>query len=158
MVMPVVYVFDDDYYLVDCICDDSSDYNLQENRLTHMICFHQMQRCEFESNAGGDRLAKNVAEKVKAKEGRCSITTKPTETNKETRIIVNSNWVKEHILFKDKSLYARHSDYGVFMNQLLSYSVSGKNPHDDVPDALANFTLFVTKPVRKAARIFGNFL
>lgn len=158
MVLPVVYVFDDDYYLVDCICDNSSDYNLQENRLTSIICYHQMQRCEFESNAGGDRLAKNVAEKVKAKEGRCSITTKPTETNKETRIIVNSNWVKEHMLFKDKSLYTRQSDYGVFMNQLLSYSVSGKNPHDDVPDALANFTLFVTKPVRKAARIFGNFL
>lgn len=158
MVLPVVYVFDDDYYMVDCICDNSSDYNLQENRLTSIICYHQMQRCEFESNAGGDRLAKNVAEKVKAKEGRCSITTKPTETNKETRIIVNSNWVKEHMLFKDKSLYTRQSDYGVFMNQLLSYSVSGKNPHDDVPDALANFTLFVTKPVRKAARIFGNFL
>lgn len=158
MVLPVVYVFDDDYYMVDCICDNSSDYNLQENRLTSIICYHQMQRCEFESNAGGDRLAKNVAEKVKAKDGRCSITTKPTETNKETRIIVNSNWVKEHMLFKDKSLYTRQSDYGVFMNQLLSYSVSGKNPHDDVPDALANFTLFVTKPVRKAARIMSNFL
>ena len=158
MVLPVIYVFDDDYYLVDCICDDSSDYNLQENRLSKKICEHQMQRCEFESNAGGDRLAKNVAEKVKAMEGRCSITTKPTETNKETRIIVNSNWVKEHILFKDKSLYVRNSDYGRFMNGLLTYSVAGKNPHDDVPDAMANFALFATRPERKAARIMKNFL
>ena len=117
-----------------------------------------MQRCEFESNAGGDRLAFNVTQRVKEKGGRCSITTKPTETNKETRIIVNSNWVKEHILFKDKSLYTRQSDYGTFINQLLSYSVSGKNPHDDVPDALANFALFATRPERKAARIMPNFL
>jgi len=158
MVLPVVYVFDDDYYMVDCICDNSSDYNLQESRLTNIICEHEMQRCEFESNAGGDRLAKNVAERVKAKNGRCSITTKPTETNKETRIIVNSNWVKEHMFFKDKSLYSRQSDYGKFMNMMLSYSVSGKNPHDDVPDALANFTLFATRPERKAARIMKNFL
>lgn len=158
MVLPVVYVFDDDYYMVDCICDDSSDYNLQETRLSKKIVEHQMQRCEFESNAGGDRLAKNVTEKVKEAGGRCSITTKPTETNKETRIIVNSNWVKEHILFKDKSLYVRNSDYGRFMNGLLTYSVAGKNPHDDVPDALANFTLFATRPERKVARIMKNFL
>ena len=117
-----------------------------------------MQRCEFESNAGGDRLAFNVTQRVKEKNGRCSITTKPTETNKETRIIVNSNWVKEHMLFKDKSLYTKQSDYGVFINQLLSYSVSGKNKHDDVPDALANFALFATRPERKVARIMPNFL
>ena len=158
MVLPVVYVFDDDYYMVDCICDDSSDYNLQESRLSKKICDHQMQRCEFESNAGGDRLAKNVTDRVKEMGGRCSITTKPTETNKETRIIVNSNWVKEHILFKDKSLYVRNSDYGRFMNGLLTYSVAGKNPHDDVPDAMANFALFATRPERKAARIMKNFL
>ena len=158
MVMPIVYVFDDDYYMVDCVCDNSSDYNLQEQKLAKKICEHGMQRCEFESNAGGDRLAFNVTKRVKDLEGRCSITTKPTETNKETRIIVNSNWVKEHMLFKDKSLYTRQSDYGTFINQLLSYSVSGKNPHDDVPDALANFSLFATRPERKAARIMRNFL
>ena len=158
MVLPVVYVYDDDYYMVDCVCDNSSDYNLQEQKLAKTICNHNMQRCEFESNAGGDRLAFNVTQRVKEQGGRCSITTKPTETNKETRIIVNSNWVKEHILFKDKSLYTRQSDYGVFINQLLSYSVAGKNAHDDVPDALANFALFATRPERKAARIMRNFL
>ena len=29
------------------------------------------------------------------------------------------------------------------MGFLLSYSVRGKNPHDDVPDGLASFALFV---------------
>lgn len=158
MVLPVVYVYDDDYYMADCVCDNSSDYNLQEQKLAKIICDHEMQRCEFESNAGGDRLAKNVSDIVKKQGGRCSITTKPTETNKETRIIVNSNWVKEHMLFKDKSLYSRQSDYGHFVNMMLSYSVSGKNKHDDVPDALANFALFATRPERKAARIMRGFL
>ena len=158
MVMPICYVYGEDHYLVDCVCDDSSDYNLQEQKLAKKICDHNMQRCEFESNAGGDRLAFNVTKRVKEMEGRCSISTKPTETNKETRIIVNSNWVKEHVLFKDESLYTRQSDYGRFINQLLTYSVAGKNKHDDVPDALANYALFVTKPERKIARIMRNFL
>lgn len=158
MVLPCLYVYGDDHYLVDVVCNNSSDYNLQEERLTNIICEHEMQRAEFESNAGGDRLAANVAAKVKERGGRCSITTKPTETNKETRIIVNSNWVKEHVLFKDSSLYTRKSEYGEFMNQLLSYSVSGKNPHDDVPDAMANYALFATKPERKVARIMHGFL
>jgi len=158
MSMPICYVYDDDYYMVDCVFDDSSDYNRQETKLAKKICEHDMQRCEFESNAGGDRLAFNVTNRVKEMKGRCSITTKPTETNKETRIIVNSNWVKEHMLFKDQSLYTRQTDYGRFMNQMLTYSVSGKNPHDDAVDSLANFALFATRPERKAARIMRNFL
>jgi len=158
MVMPICYVYGEDHYMVDCVCDDSADYNLQEQKLAKKIVDHNMQRCEFESNAGGDRLAFNVTKRVKELEGRCSITTKPTETNKETRIIVNSNWVKEHILFKDPSLYNKQSDYGRFINQLLTYSVAGKNKHDDVPDAMANYALFVTKPERKVAKIMRNFL
>ena len=66
---------------------------------------------------------------------------KRSESNKESRIYQTANWVKQHILFKDKSLYEGKSDYGVFMSQLLSYSVSGKNTNDDVPDVLANHAI-----------------
>ena len=158
MAMPICYVYGEDHYMVDCVYDDSADYNLQETKLAKKIVDHNMQRCEFESNAGGDRLAFNVTKRVKEMNGRCSITTKPTETNKETRIIVNSNWVKEHILFKDESAYSRQSDYGRFMSNILTWSVAGKNKHDDGVDSLANYTLFVTKPERKVAKIMRNFL
>lgn len=148
MVLPVFYRYGDDYYMVDTICDNSSDFGVQQNRLANIILQHNMQQCEFESNAGGSRLAKEVADLVDAQGGRCNITTKPTESNKETRIIVNSDWIKKHCLFKDKELYQRKSDYGEFMYWLLSYSVTGKNPHDDVPDCLANFALYCTKETR----------
>lgn len=158
MSMPICYVYGDDYYMHDCLFDDSADYNLQERRLCEKIVNNDMQRCEFESNAGGSRLAFNIAQKLKQRQSRCSITTKPTETNKETRIIVNSNWVKEHMLFKDEALYARQGDYGRFMHQMLTYSVAGKNKHDDAVDSLANFALFATKPERKVARIMRGIL
>jgi len=148
MVLPCFYQYDDDFYMVDCICDDSSDFGMQHERLSNIIVDHNMQQCEFESNAGGDRLAHEVSQIVDKKGGRCNITTKATETNKETRIIVNSDWIKRHCLFKLKEDYTPKSDYGRFMGQMLSYSVAGKNKNDDVCDCLANFALFVSRKNR----------
>jgi predicted phage terminase large subunit-like protein len=148
MVLPVFYQYDNDFYLVDCICDDTTDFGMQQERLSNIIVNHKMQQCEFESNAGGSRLAHEINKIVEEKGGRCNITTKATETNKETRIIVNSDWIKKHCLFKEREDYKPKSDYGVLMNFLLSYSVAGKNKFDDVPDCLANFALYVARKDR----------
>ena len=150
MFLPCMYQYDDDFYLVDCICDDNTDYGIQYERLSNIIVEHNMQQCEFESNSGGDRVSYEVNKLVEKKGGRCNITDKPTETNKETRIIVNSDWIKKHVLFKDRENYKPKDDYGVMMSWLMTYSVVGKNEHDDVPDGLANFCLFITKPQRIA--------
>ena len=149
MVLPVMYKYGDDYYMVDCICDDNTDFGVQKERLSSIIVDHNMQQCEFESNAGGDRLASDVADLVSKMGGRCNITTKATETNKETRIIVNSDWVTKNVLFKDKDSYSKKSDYGRFMDFLTTYTVAGRNKHDDVPDCMANFALFVTQSLYK---------
>lgn len=157
MVLPVMYKYGEDYYLVDCICDDSSDFGVQKERLSNILLEHNVQQCEFESNAGGDRLANDVADIVSKNGGRCNVTTKATETNKETRIIVNSDWVKKNVLFKDMDSYTKKSDYGRFMSFLTSYSVAGKNKHDDVPDCMANFALFVTRSLyRRKTRIMKS--
>ena len=142
LVMPILYQYGDDYYLEDTICTDSSNYGVQYDRMADMIVNHNVQNCEIESNAGGDRLAYEVDQKVKEKGGYCNITTKYTTTNKETRIIVNAPWVKNHILFKDKETYSKQSEYGVFMEWLLGYSEKGKNAHDDVPDCLSLFAVW----------------
>ena len=157
MVLPVMYKYGEDYYMVDCICDDSSDFGVQKERLSNIILDHNVQQCEFESNAGGDRLANDVADIVGKNGGRCNVTTKATETNKETRIIVNSDWVKKNVLFKDMDSYTKKSDYGRFMSFLTSYSVAGKNKFDDVPDCMANFALFVTRSLyRRKTRIMKS--
>lgn len=145
MFFPVMYQYGDDFYLADCICDNNSDFEMQYTRLANIICQHNVQQAEFESNAGGSRVAVEVSDRVNAQGGRCHITSRMTKTNKETRIIVNSDWVKKHVLFLDKEKYAMQSDYGRMMSFLLGYTVTGKNAHDDVPDGLANFSLFVTR-------------
>ena len=77
--------------------------------------------------------------KVKEAGGRCKITTKYTTAQKETKIIVNSPWVKEHCLFKDDSVIKNDKEYRRFMQFLCGWTMAGKNKHDDVPDALAMF-------------------
>lgn len=143
MFLPAVYKYGEDYYCVDCVCDDNTDYGVQYQRCAKIILDYKLQQCEFESNNGGSRVGYEVNKLVEAEGGRCNITTKPTETNKETRIIVNADWVKKHVLFKDSEQYKPKDDYGVMMGWLLSYSTKGKNEHDDVPDGWANFALFV---------------
>ena len=157
LVMPIVYQYGEDYYCVDAVCNDSSDYGVQYENLASKIVEHNMQQVEFESNNGGDRVAFEVEKRVKERGGRCNITSKPTETNKETRIIVNADWVKKNMIFRDESKYSAKSDYGVFMKWLLMYSVAGKNAHDDVPDCLANFALYVTRQIRTVVTVTSRF-
>ena len=104
---------------------------------------NKVHQCRFESNSAGGRVAEKVQKEVKKQGGITHITTKFTTANKETKIIVNSAWVKEHCLFRDKSLYKRSSDYGRFMDMLCTYTMAGKNKHDDVPDAMAMFAEFI---------------
>ena len=145
MFMPIMYQYGDDYYCEACICDNSSDFGLQYARLAKILLEHNVQQAEFESNAGGSRVAYEVNLLIEEAHGRCSITTKQTQTNKETRIVVNSDWIKRHVLFKEKELYLPQSDYGRMMKFLYTYSATGKNVHDDVPDGLSNFALYVTR-------------
>ena len=86
-----------------------------------------------------------------------NITDKFNTTNKETKIIVNADWVKKHVLFKDKSMYRPKEDYGIMMSFLLSYTVKGKNDHDDVPDGLASFALYVTNGTAKVEPMRNPF-
>lgn len=140
-VMPVAYVYGEDYYIEDCICDNSMP-DIVDGRLIDILVRHKVQMSRFESNSAGGRVAKTVQEGVKAKGGICHITTAFTTANKETKIIVNSAWVKQHCLFKDSSLYKRNSDYGRLIEMMCSYTQIGKNPHDDAPDAMAMLAEF----------------
>ncbi len=136
------------YYCTDAICNNSPDYELQYENAANLIVENEIQDCEFESNQGGDRVAMEVSKRVTEKGWICNITDEPTETNKEARIFQCSNWILQHIVFKDTSLYTAKEQYGEMMSMLLRYSVSGKNVNDDVPDVFANFAVRMTRGQR----------
>ena len=136
--LPVGYVYGQDHYIDDCICDNGLP-EIVDARLAEIMVRHKMKLCRFESNSAGGRVAEKVQQMVKDQGGITHITTKYTTANKETKIIVNSAWIKEHCLFKDESLYKKNSEYGKMVNMLCSYTMAGKNKNDDVPDGMAMY-------------------
>lgn len=153
--LPVAYVYGNDYYIEDCVCDNSLP-DIVDARLVEVLLTNSVKMCRFESNSAGRRVAEKIQSQVKDKGGITHITTKFTTANKETKIIVNSAWVKERCLFKDSSLYRKNSDYGRMMNMLCSYTVAGKNKHDDVPDGMAMLAEFAQSLSTARVEVFSR--
>ena len=138
--MPIAYQYGQDFYIEKIICDNSNP-EIVETRLVMALLEHKVQMSRFESNSAGGRVAQKVQEQVKSKGGHTKITTKYTTANKETKIIVNSPWVKEHCLFKDNSVIT-DKEYKKALNYLCTYTMAGKNKHDDIPDVFAQLSEF----------------
>lgn len=151
--MPVAYVYGKDYYIADCICDNSLP-NIVEPRIVNCLLKNKVQMARFEHNNAGGRIAKDIQEEIKKLGGITKITTKFTTSNKETKIIVNSAFVKEHFLFKDSSMYKKKDDYGKMIDFLCSYTVTGKNKHDDVPDGMAMLSEYAQSLTGNKVEIF----
>ena len=140
--MPIAYQYGNDFYIESFICDNSNP-EIVETRLVMAMLQHKVQMSRFESNSAGGRVAQKVQEEIKAKGGRTKITTKYTTANKETKIIVNSPFIKEHCLFKDNSVIGNDKEYRKAMNFVCSYTMAGKNKFDDVVDALAQLSEYI---------------
>lgn len=153
--LPVGYVYGQDYYIADCVCDNGLPDTV-DARLTDILVRDKVKACRFESNSAGRRVAEKIQGEVKRLGGVTNITTKFTTANKETKIIVNSAWVKEHCLFLDESKYKRNSDYGRMMDMLCSYTVAGKNKHDDVPDGMAMFAEYAQSLNGGSVEVFAR--
>lgn len=137
-VCPVFYQYDTDFYMDTIICDNSKVEVLEE-RIAQLLVNRKVKMCRFESNRGGTIFAQNVEKRVKELGGMTSISTKWTQTNKETRIHASAGSAKAHILFLDKNAQGYTKEYQTAMTQLCTYSIAGKNKNDDVPDTLSMF-------------------
>lgn len=141
-VMPIAYQYGNDFYIEDVVCDNGNP-EIVEARLVQKLVYHKVHMSRFESNSVGGKVAQKVQQEVKNKGGRTKITTKFTTSNKETRIIVNSPWVKDHCLFKDNTVIKQDKEYRRMLNQLCGYTMAGKNKHDDVPDGFSMLAEYV---------------
>ena len=150
LAMPIFKQYGDDFYLDVWICDNGK-VEVLEKRVARALKDNNVRLCRIESNRGGTLFAKEVREELKEIGGSTTITTKWTQSNKETRIQVNSGWVKEHILFRDDSVSNR--EYRTAMTQLYKYTMAGKNKHDDIPDVLSLFVDMVASSEANVATV-----
>lgn len=143
-VMPIVYQYGQKFYIEDVLCENYAP-NIVEINLVNKIVQWNPHMIRFESNVAGGKLAADVQEQIKERNCRTKIETKWTQQNKETKILVEAPWVMEHCIFKDDSVL--HGDewreYRKFLQSLCSYSLEGKNKHDDAPDSMAQLSQYI---------------
>ena len=142
--MPIVYQYGQKFYIEDVLFENYAP-NVVEPNLVSKICKWNPHMIRFESNVAGGKLASDIQSAIKERGARTKIETKWTQQNKETKILVEAPWVIEHCIFKDDSVL--HGDewreYRRFIQALCSYSLEGKNKHDDAPDAMAQLSQYI---------------
>lgn len=135
---PIGKRYGDYTYIFDVIFTQDG-VEITEPLVAQQIIDTRVDVLKIEANNGGESFARNVKKLVKGKSA-CTIITEQTTTNKETRILMASGYIKEYFYFR--SDYEPGSDYDKYMRQLTSYVKLGKNKHDDGADAttgLANY-------------------
>lgn len=134
--MPIAAVYGNEVYIVDVVFDDSPP-EVTKPECAKALMDNLVVAGTFESNNAGTYFARDVQQILTDRKYVCNIRTKRTISNKQTRIEFASDNIIKHFYFKDPSLYARNSQYAMFMKQVTTYTRSGKVPHDDAPDSLS---------------------
>lgn len=153
--LPIAYQYGDKFFFPDVVFDDTTDYDILDRKTADILIRHNPHKIRFESNNVGNRVAHNIQKMITGK-CRAEIETKPTSANKETKILVNSDYIAKHFYFLHPSQYKAKSDYGLFMANVTTYTTRAKVPHDDGIDSLAMMAEYVQNPLGGKATAMQN--
>lgn len=153
--LPIAYQYGDKFFIPDVVFDDNTDYGVLDEKTANILIRHNPHMIRFESNNAGNRVAYNVQKIIN---GKCRAEIDPvfTSANKETKILVNSNYIKKHFYFLHPSQYKPKSDYGLFMENVTTYTTKAKVLHDDGPDSLAMMAEYVAAPEHRKTMIMSS--
>lgn len=153
--LPIAYQYGDKFFIPDVVFDDTTDYDILDRKTADILIKHNPHKIRFESNNVGNRVAHNIQKMITGK-CRADIETRPTQANKETKILVNSDYISKHFYFLHPSQYKPKSDYGLFMANVTTYTTRAKVAHDDGPDSLAMMAEYVQNPLGGKATAMHN--
>lgn len=153
--LPIAYQYGDKFFIPDVVFDDTTDYDILDRKTADILIKHNPHKIRFESNNVGNRVAHNI-QKIISGKCRADIETRPTQANKETKILVNSDYISKHFYFLHPSQYKPKSDYGLFMANVTTYTTRAKVAHDDGLDSLAMMAEYVQNPLGGKATAMRN--
>lgn len=137
--MPIGYIYGEDVLIPDCVFNNGTPEHTKPECAMKLMK-HKVGLAQFESNSAGEYYARDVEEIMKKNGGKTSIRLKRSLAKKTTRIEVESDYILKHFYFLDKSLYKPTDEYGMMIKELCTYVRSGKVPHDDAPDGIAQLS------------------
>lgn len=140
--MPIAYVYGEDVYIEDVVYNAALP-TVVVPEIAQKCKKHNISINQVESNNQGLMIAEHIEKELQAIGGHTSIRTKLTTTNKQTKILTQSDYIKKHFFFKHESMYDAGSEYGAAMREMWSYSQLAKNNRDDYVDSLSQLSIFI---------------
>jgi predicted phage terminase large subunit-like protein len=140
--MLIASIINQEIYIIDCIFTQEP-IDKTEPLTIGMLDKHEVRNCRLESNGAGEMYCRSLKKKCREHGIYTKFDPVFTTANKETRILLASGQIKEHIYFRKD--YEYNSQYSKFMDQLTSYALQGKNEHDDAPDTVTALLDMVLK-------------
>ncbi len=150
---PCGYVYGDKIYINEVIFNNGLP-EITKPLVANLCVKNNASRLDIESNNGGDYYSKDVDEQIKKQGGNTSIRTFFTSSNKITKIVAESDFVKKNFIFLHKS--KQNTEYKRFMQNLLGFTVTGRAKHDDAPDAIAMLSQLFKELSRVSIKILDR--
>lgn len=153
---PVCFQYGDDIYVHDVVYDDS-DKRVTLPLLADCARRNGVVTLRMEANKSTEGYKVELEKELERVGWRMSITTRPAPNDKSKgmRILDRAPDIREHMLFREDGVRSR--PYSMFMQNVFSYKLLGKNKHDDAPDSLAMAADMALGAQRKA-EIFRRFI
>lgn len=149
---PVAVQYGEDVYIPAVIFDNGDKY-VTRPRVAKQIMDWNVGSALFEANNGGEEYREWIETELKKQDYRLNIRSRsaPTQKRKADRIFDKSPEIREFYFLENGK---RDKDYSLFMQNLFSFKVMGKNKNDDAPDSLCILTELKNKGVKTKAVVF----
>ena len=154
--MPVAYVYEDGSVYIHDVVFDNSEKKYTMPKVISAIIDNKVTSAFFEANAGGEGYKDEVDAKLKEKGYQTNLVSKYAQqmilntgghaaksaVRKEQRIWDSAETIRK---FYFRDVGCQNPEYRKFMNNVYSFTMTGKNKHDDSCDSLAALAVFLNK-------------
>ena len=154
--MPIVYQYENELFCPEIIFDNGNK-KITQPKIVEAIRKHNIPRVKFEKNNGGDGYKEDIGRLLDEKGIKCLLTSgfASNQSTKEMKIFNHAPEIKQINFLSPKN---RNIEYRKAIEQLQSFTIQGKNKHDDCPDALAEVCEMINEIVRKVEyQVFERF-
>lgn len=134
--MPVCYKYGNDLYVADVVYDNG-DKRVTQPLVAKKVIEHNVAALQIEANKTTEEYAEGVDKILRDSGKKINLTTKTasrTVGGKQQRIFDKAPDIRERMIFLENG--KRSKDYQLFMQNVFSFKVIGKNKNDDAPDSL----------------------
>lgn len=133
---PICYQYGEEVFVVDWVYDNG-DKTVTQPKLASAIQKWGVKRVVIEASKMTESFSKELNDLLKKKGIRVNIINKPANSNKakEQRIFDSAPDIRAQFIFLETGV--RSKEYNLAMQNVYSFTMTGKNKHDDAPDSLA---------------------